>query len=116
MGLIYADIELANPKDSGLKPIVVKAMVDTGAMTICIPEHIAVQLQLLWTTFDLNLEVELGLAWTLQATVDHCLEECFGSTLHSTVKEYTGTWLDYQIQSVIATKSESIVMAQVEQE
>ncbi len=46
MGLIYADIELANPKDDGLKPIVVNALVDTGAMTICIPQHIAVQLQL----------------------------------------------------------------------
>src|SRR3990172_8766386 len=46
MGLIYADIELANPKDGKLKPITVKALVDTGAMTICIPEHIAVQLRL----------------------------------------------------------------------
>src|SRR3990172_13304926 len=46
MGLIYADIELANPKDGKLKPISVKALVDTGAMTICIPEHMAVQLQL----------------------------------------------------------------------
>ena len=46
MGLIYADIELANPKDSSLKPVSVKAMVDTGAMTICIPEHIVVQLGL----------------------------------------------------------------------
>lgn len=46
MGLIYADIELANPKNGSLKPIAVKALVDTAAMTICIPEHIAVQLQL----------------------------------------------------------------------
>ena len=46
MGLIYAEIELANPKNTSLKPIAVKALVDTGAMTICIPEHIAVQLQL----------------------------------------------------------------------
>ena len=46
MGLTYADIELSNPYDSSLKPITVRAMVDTGAMTICIPEHIAVQLQL----------------------------------------------------------------------
>ena len=46
MGLVYADIELANPKNGSLKPIVVKALVDTGAMTICIPEHIAAQLQL----------------------------------------------------------------------
>ena len=46
MGLVYADIELANPKNSGLRPIAVRALVDTGAMTICIPEHMAVQLQL----------------------------------------------------------------------
>jgi clan AA aspartic protease len=46
VGLIYADIELANPKNGSLKPIAVKALVDTAAMTICIPEHIAVQLQL----------------------------------------------------------------------
>lgn len=46
MGLVYADIELSNPKNGSLKPIAVKALVDTGAMTICIPEHIAVQLQL----------------------------------------------------------------------
>ncbi len=46
MGLIYADIELANPKNGSLKPISVEAQVDTGAMTICIPEHIAIQLQL----------------------------------------------------------------------
>jgi clan AA aspartic protease len=46
MGLIYADIELANPKNGSLKSMVVKALVDTGAMTLCIPEHIAIQLQL----------------------------------------------------------------------
>ena len=46
MGLIYADIELANAKNGALKSIVVKALVDTGAMTLCIPEHIAIQLEL----------------------------------------------------------------------
>ena len=46
MGRVYADIELANPTNADLKPIEVKALVDTGAMTICIPEHIVVQLQL----------------------------------------------------------------------
>jgi len=46
MGLIYADIELANPKNGSLKSMTVKALVDTGAMTLCIPEHIAIQLQL----------------------------------------------------------------------
>ena len=46
MGLIYTDIELSNPKDSSLKPVSVRALVDTRAMTICVPEHIALQLRL----------------------------------------------------------------------
>ena len=46
MGLIYADIELANAKNGSLKSMSVKALVDTGAMTLCIPEHAAIQLQL----------------------------------------------------------------------
>ena len=46
MGLIYANIEISNPKNSSLKPIRVKALVDSGAMTICIPEHVSVQLGL----------------------------------------------------------------------
>lgn len=46
MGLVYADIALENPRDSQLKPVKTKALVDTGAITLCIPEHIALQLQL----------------------------------------------------------------------
>jgi clan AA aspartic protease len=46
MGLVYADIELANPKNAGLKPLAVRALVDTRAMTLCIPQHVAVQLRL----------------------------------------------------------------------
>ena len=46
MGFIYADITLSNPAKPRLKPIAVRAMVDTGAMMLCIPEHIAVQLKL----------------------------------------------------------------------
>ena len=46
MGLIYADIELANAGNDSLKSMAVKALVDTDAMTLCIPEHIAIQLQL----------------------------------------------------------------------
>ena len=46
LGLVYADIELANAKNGSLKSMAVKALVDTGAMTLCIPEHIAIQLQL----------------------------------------------------------------------
>ena len=46
MGFVTAEIELSNPRNSELKPLNVQAMVDTGAMTICIPEHVAVQLDL----------------------------------------------------------------------
>ncbi len=46
MGLIYTDIELSNPVISDLRPMRVKALVDTGAMTVCIPESVSLQLQL----------------------------------------------------------------------
>lgn len=46
MAMIRAEIELANPTKPDLKPLTVEALVDTGAMTICIPEHVAVQLGL----------------------------------------------------------------------
>jgi clan AA aspartic protease len=46
MGLITATIELANPKNPSLRPLVISALVDTGAMTLFIPEHVAVQLEL----------------------------------------------------------------------
>ena len=46
MGMVQAEIRLSNPRKPKLKAMTVSAMVDTGAMTICIPEHVAVQLQL----------------------------------------------------------------------
>lgn len=46
MGYVHAEIKLKNPRLSNLKAITVKAMVDTGALTLCIPEHIALQLKL----------------------------------------------------------------------
>ncbi len=46
MGLIYADITLKNPRYPELHPMVVKALVDTGAITLCIPESVALQLKL----------------------------------------------------------------------
>jgi len=46
MGLIYTNIDLKNPRDSSLRPITVKALIDTGAITLCIPEHVAVQFRL----------------------------------------------------------------------
>ena len=46
MGLSYADITLSNPKEPDLEGIEVKALVDTGAAELCLPEHIALQLKL----------------------------------------------------------------------
>ncbi|MBE9241411.1 clan AA aspartic protease [Synechocystis salina] len=46
MGLVYANIELINPKEKTLQPMKVNALVDTGAITLCIPEHVVIQLKL----------------------------------------------------------------------
>jgi len=46
MGMVQAEINLSNPKKPKLKALTLTALVDTGAMTICIPEHVAVQLEL----------------------------------------------------------------------
>ena len=46
MGPIFAEIELSNPRQVEFDPIQVKALVDTGALMLCIPEHIANQLNL----------------------------------------------------------------------
>jgi clan AA aspartic protease len=46
MGYVYANISIKNPKNNKIKPVPVKALVDTGAMTLCIPEHIRLQLDL----------------------------------------------------------------------
>ena len=46
MGLIRTKITLANPSVLELEPIEAMALVDTGAIMMCLPEHIALQLQL----------------------------------------------------------------------
>ena len=46
MGHISTKIELSNPKQEGLNSIKVNALADTGALMLCIPEHIANQLNL----------------------------------------------------------------------
>lgn len=46
MGLTYASIELKNPRKPELRPLQVKALADTGALHLCIPQHIKLQLQL----------------------------------------------------------------------
>jgi clan AA aspartic protease len=46
MGITYTKLVLANPVKKDLTSIEVKALADTGAMHLCVPEHIAIQLQL----------------------------------------------------------------------
>ena len=46
MGSIHTEIELSNPGNRELAALRVVALVDTGAITLCIPEHVAVQLNL----------------------------------------------------------------------
>ena len=46
MGFVFADVQLSNPRRPDLAPVQVKALADTGALTLCIPVYIAVQLAL----------------------------------------------------------------------
>ena len=46
MGYIHAEIELSNPREPQLKKLTTQALVDTGALTLCIPEHVRLQLKL----------------------------------------------------------------------
>ena len=46
MGLVYTDVRLGNDARPELEEINVLALVDTGALHLCIPEHVALQLQL----------------------------------------------------------------------
>ncbi|MEK6765031.1 MAG: clan AA aspartic protease [Planctomycetota bacterium] len=46
MGYVFTEIKLSNPGQPDLSAILVKALVDTGALMLCIPEHVAIQLKL----------------------------------------------------------------------
>ena len=46
MGIINAKVTLKNPKKPELQPVEVDALADTGAIHLCIPEHIKIQLEL----------------------------------------------------------------------
>lgn len=46
MGLIYATLRLSNPKLPDLLPITVRSLADTGALHLCVPSHVALQLRL----------------------------------------------------------------------
>ncbi len=57
MGLVYANIQLSNPVQPLLKSIETDALVDSGALHLCIPKHLALQLKL--TTLE-DREVTLA--------------------------------------------------------
>ncbi len=46
MGITHTKLTLTNPVKKELASIEVQALADTGAMHLCVPEHIAIQLQL----------------------------------------------------------------------
>ena len=46
MGLIHGTVQLSNPTRPELQGLEVRALADSGAVHLCIPEHIAIQLQL----------------------------------------------------------------------
>ncbi|MCX7011981.1 MAG: clan AA aspartic protease, partial [Candidatus Sumerlaeota bacterium] len=46
MGIIHVNLSLSNPRKPKLSSIKVQAVVDTGAFTLCIPEHVQIQLAL----------------------------------------------------------------------
>lgn len=46
MGLITTRIEIRNPLDTRLAPFEAQALVDTGALHLCLPKHVVLQLGL----------------------------------------------------------------------
>src|SRR3954469_8884293 len=46
MGLVHATVTLSNPKAPKLKPITLRSLADTGALHLCLPPHVALQLKL----------------------------------------------------------------------
>ena len=47
MGIARTELALGNPVRRELAPVVVAALADTGAVHLCIPEHVAIQLKLM---------------------------------------------------------------------
>ncbi len=46
MGIVKVNVRLSNPRKAELQPVEVEALVDTGAITLCIPQHVRIQLDL----------------------------------------------------------------------
>jgi clan AA aspartic protease len=66
MGIAYAELELRNPVRSDLAAVPVQALADTGAMYLCIPSRVAIQLGL-----AAHGQREVTLADGSRATVDY---------------------------------------------
>ena len=46
MGLVITKVVLSNPRQSELEALEIEALADTGAVHLCIPEHVQCQLRL----------------------------------------------------------------------
>lgn len=46
MGHIFATLQLSNPRKPQLQAVTLKALVDNGGLMLCLPEHVAIQLEL----------------------------------------------------------------------
>src|SRR5438046_1880672 len=46
MGLVNAEVMLRNPRKPELEPVKVTVLVDSGALHLCVPEHVQIQLEL----------------------------------------------------------------------
>jgi len=46
MGIVRVNVRLSNPRKAEMQPVEVEALVETGAITLCIPEHVRIQLDL----------------------------------------------------------------------
>jgi clan AA aspartic protease len=66
MGIAYAAVELRNPVRPELAALGVRALADTGAMYLCIPEAVAIQLGLV-----AHEQREVALADGRRRTVDY---------------------------------------------
>ncbi len=50
MGITRIKLQLSNPVEPGLAPLECEALADTGAMQLCVPERVALQLGLSLTS------------------------------------------------------------------
>ncbi|MCK6372345.1 MAG: clan AA aspartic protease [Gammaproteobacteria bacterium] len=66
MGIACANLELRNPVRCDLAAVPVRALADTGAMYLCIPRHVAIQLGL-----SAHQQREVTLADGTRAPVDY---------------------------------------------